>query len=102
MVLALNERGGLAHVLLFWGALGRQKEGLRIKLVSSPLFSFFVSSQKVGGQEKTLDKPNLRASIKPAGLGLGALVSSWFMGSSGNSLRALCLWEPWRHVSVRV
>lgn len=100
VVLALNERGGLAHVLLFWGALGRQKEGLRIKLVSSPLFNLFVSSQKVGGQEKNLDKPNLRAIIKPADL--GALVSSWFMGSSDNSTRALFLWEPWRHVSVRV
>lgn len=100
MVLALNERGGLAHVLLFWGALGRQKEGL-IKLVSS-LFSLFISSQKVGGQEKNLDKLNLRATIKPAGLGLGALVSSWLMGSTDNSTRAVCSWEPWRHVSVRV
>lgn len=39
-----------------------------------------------------LGKPNLRAAIKPAGLGLGVLVNSWFMGSGVSYMGAVCWW----------
>ena len=40
-MLALDERGGLAHVLLLWGALGRREERPRIELGTLALSSPF-------------------------------------------------------------
>lgn len=59
MVLTLDERGGLAHMLLFRGALGGNEERMNIKLVALPLSIIFISLQKLGGHQKKLDEPNL-------------------------------------------
>lgn len=51
MVLALNERGGLARVLLFWGALGRQKERAKTKAGVFPSLQplhFFTEGRRAG------------------------------------------------------
>lgn len=72
-MLALDERGGLAHVLLFRGALGGEEERLSVKLLALLLSISFISPQKGGGDWKNLDEPNFRVTLDHASLWLGAL-----------------------------
>lgn len=51
VVLALDQRGGLAHGLLFWGALVRQ-ETLRVEPEVLPLSTPFTSPRRQEGARK--------------------------------------------------
>lgn len=66
-MLALDERGGLAHVLLFRGALGRREETQVIKR-AAPLLS-----TKGGRDQKNPDEPNFRVTLEQASFGPGTL-----------------------------
>jgi hypothetical protein len=88
VVLALDERGALTHVLLFWGALERERRGTERKTGAS-LSSAFMSPEKQEGTKIHLDEPNFRVSIIHASLGLGAFVTSWFRCNGDNLGRGM-------------
>lgn len=108
VVLALNEGGALAHVLLLRRALAGKEERLRLTLWAPPVFSVsFISPQEAGGHQKNRDEPNFRLPREQASFGAGSPGSP-----PGSGVVLIILWERsvegctlekvWKPVLLRV
>lgn len=108
VVLALNEGGALAHVLLLRRALAGKEERLRLTLWAPPIFSVsFISPQEAGGHQKNRDEPNFRLPREQASFGAGSPGSP-----PGSGVVLIILWERsvegctlekvWKPVLLRV